>query len=327
MARDIFGASSMGYLVIESNRLERWRSLLQDGLGLHLAHADDEQLAFRMDAHQRRIILRRGPAEDVVAVGWQLRDQVTLDEVQRRLQRLGIDASAGTPTQARERGVRAFWQIMGPKRMAVELFVEALTTEQPLLMLNGGFITGEQGLGHLAITSRKPEQMRRFWQEIFDARHSDHIIERLGGVTLDIDFFRVNPRHHSIAIAHVKDLPLDPIRTRIQHFNLLTTSVADLTDAFLRCRALGFEMAHEIGEHPNDREQSFYVLSPSGFEIELGWNALQVDEATWEPTSYRGISLWGHKPQRQGRWNKLAGNLGNFGRGLRSLFNPEYSPL
>ncbi|MCY1288360.1 2,3-dihydroxybiphenyl 1,2-dioxygenase [compost metagenome] len=109
--------------------------------------------------------------------------------------------------------------------------------------------------------------------------------------------------------------------------NMLTVSVAELTAAFLRCRALDFEMAHEIGEHPNDREQSFYVLSPSGFEIELGWNALEVDEATWSTTTYEGISLWGHKPEKTGTWAKLTTNLSNFGRGLRSLFNPEYSPL
>lgn len=120
---------------------------------------------------------------------------------------------------------------------------------------------------------------------------------------------------------------MDPIRTKAQHMNLLTISVAELTAAFLRCRSLGFEMAHEIGEHPNDREQSFYVLSPSGFEVELGWNALEVDESTWATTTYQGISLWGHKPEKTGTWNKLTTNLGNFGRGLRSLLKPEYSPL
>ncbi|MDH0289476.1 VOC family protein [Pseudomonas sp. GD04087] len=327
MARDIFGASSMGYAVIESERMDRWRALLKAGIGLHEAQADSEVLAYRMDEHQRRIIVKRGATEDLVAVGWQLRDRSTLDEVLQRLKKLGIVATKGSPHQAAERGVREFWRVIGPKRLAIELFTEPLTDDRPLEMLSPGFITGEMGMGHLAITSRKPEQMRRFWQEVFDARHSDHIVERIAGVTLDIDFFRVNPRHHSIAIAVVKDLPMDPIRTRVQHMNLLTTSVSGLTDAFLRCRKLGFEMAHEIGEHPNDREQSFYVMTPSGFEMELGWNALEVVEETWLTTSYKGISLWGHKPEKQTRWKKLTTNLGNFGRGIRSLFNTEFSPL
>lgn len=327
MNQDIFGASSMGYALIESNRLERWQAFLEDGIGLHLQHADRDCLAFRMDSHQRRIIVKRGPAEDFAAIGWQLRDQATLDIVLQRLQARGIAVQASSAAEAVERGVTRFWRVNGPKRLAVELFVEPLTTNEALDMLCAGFITGEAGMGHLAITSRRAKDMRRFWEEIFDARQSDSIVEQLAGVTLDIEFFRVNPRHHSIAIAQVRDLPIDPIRTKAQHMNLLVTSVAELTAAFLRCRQLGFEMAHEIGEHPNDREQSFYVLSPSGFEIELGWNALEVDESTWQPTTYQGISLWGHKPQKLGTWNKLKTNLGNFGRGLRSLLKPEYSPL
>lgn len=327
MNQDIFGASSMGYAVIESNHLERWQALLQKGIGLHLQHIDEQLLVFRMDQHQRRLIVKRGPAEDFTAIGWQLRDQATLDIVRRRLDARGIAIQESTSAEATERGVARFWRLIGPKRLAIELFIEPLTEEEPLQMLSQGFITGAVGMGHLAITSRRGKDMRRFWQEIFDARQSDTIVEQLGGVTLDIEFFRVNPRHHSIAIAQVRGLPIDPIRTQAQHFNLLVTSVNELTEAFLRCRQLGFEMAHEIGEHPNDREQSFYVLSPSGFEIELGWNALEVDEASWQTTTYQGISLWGHKPQKLGAWHKLKTNLGNFGQGLRSLRQSEYSPL
>ncbi|EJM27462.1 VOC family protein [Pseudomonas sp. GM25] len=324
---DIFGASSMGYALIESRHLARWRELLQHGIGLHLASSDEQTLAFRMDQHQRRIIIQRGPQEDFLAVGWQLRDQATLDEVLKRLQRLGIQAQPSQPEEAAQRGVKRFWRVLGPKRMAVELFWEPLLTDKPLNMLSAGFITGSAGMGHLAITSRKPQQMQRFWQEIFDARASDHIVERIAGVTLDIDFFRVNERHHSIAIARLRGLPMDPIRTRVQHMNMLTTSVSELTNAYLRCRTLGFEMAHEIGEHPNDREQSFYVMSPSGFELELGCNARVVDEAHWRTTSYQGISLWGHRPQKSGAWHTLTTNLANFARGTRSLLKPEYSPL
>ena len=40
---NIFGASSMGYALIETNRLDQWRALLQEGIGLHLACADDSK--------------------------------------------------------------------------------------------------------------------------------------------------------------------------------------------------------------------------------------------------------------------------------------------
>ncbi|MCU1718715.1 VOC family protein [Pseudomonas sp. 5P_3.1_Bac2] len=327
MPMDIFGASSMGYVVIESAQLSRWQALLTQGIGLHQQQADADCLAFRMDQHQRRIIICRGPAENVTAIGWQLRDQATLDTVLQRLAARGIKVTTSTPEQAAERGVQAFWRLLGPKALAIELFIQPLLSREPLNMLCAGFVTGACGMGHVAITSRRGKTMRRFWEEIFDARHSDSIVEKMAGVTLDIEFFRVNPRHHSIAIAQVRGLAIDPIRTQVQHLNLLTTSVADLTACFLRCRQLGFAIAHEIGEHPNDREQSFYVLSPSGFELEVGWNALEVDERNWRPAHYQGISLWGHKAEKHGAWHALSQNLGNFAQGLRSLRNPEYSPL
>ena len=54
-----------------------------------------------------------------------------------------------------------------------------------------------------------------------------------------------------------------------------------MTEAYRRLRELGFAIANGIGQHPNDRELSFYVASPSGFEIELGWNPIVVtDEAS-----------------------------------------------
>jgi catechol 2,3-dioxygenase-like lactoylglutathione lyase family enzyme len=223
--------------------------------------------------------------------------------------------------------VSRFLRVKGPKGLPLELFVAPQTSSEPLDMLCSGFVTGAGGMGHVAMTTRLPEEARSFWREIFDARLSDEIVEQLAGVTLDIGFLRLNERHHSVALAAVRGLKLDPIRTRVQHFNLLAASLDDVAAAYRRCKALGFAMAHEIGQHPNDKEVSFYVLSPSGFEVELGCDALTVDEAGWMPTSYQGISLWGHKPQHNTLFDKLAVNAGNFWRGLLSLLRPEYSPL
>jgi 2,3-dihydroxybiphenyl 1,2-dioxygenase len=324
---DLFGAVSLGYLVVESRRLERWQVFLKDGLGLHLAASAADSLAFRMDGHARRLIVKHGPAEDVAALGIQLRDAAALQTVLDRLKLRCVQTEDGSEAEAALRGVRRFLRVKGPKGLAVELFVDPCTSAEPLDMLASGFVTGAGGMGHVAMTTRLPEAARGFWREIFDARLSDEIVENLAGVTLDIGFLRFNERHHSVALATVRGLKLDPIRTRVQHFNLLAASLDDVAAAFRRCKALGFEMAHEIGQHPNDKEISFYVLSPSGFEVELGCDALTVDETDWRPASYQGISLWGHKPQNRSLLNKLAINAGNFWRGLLSLLRPEYSPL
>jgi catechol 2,3-dioxygenase-like lactoylglutathione lyase family enzyme len=247
--------------------------------------------------------------------------------VQRCLKARDIPFHEGSSEGAAERGVKAWWHFEGPKRLGVEIFCDADTTTEPLWMLSSGFVTGAGGMGHVAITSRLPEKMLRFWREIFDARTSDYIEENIGGLTLDITFTRFNERHHSVAIAATRGLRLDPIRTRVQHVNLLVATLDDLGTAYRRLVSQGFEIAHEIGQHPNDKEVSFYVVTPSGFELELGWNPIIVEEANWKPADYYGISLWGHKPRKATLLNFMATNAGNLRRGLKSLLRPEYSPL
>lgn len=326
-AVDIFGSVNMGYVIVDSLRLDDWRRFLKQGLGLHEAAADDRALAFRVDAHARRFIVRRGDAEDVTVSGWQVRDAAALAIIRERLAARDIPVETGSAEEAAFRGVKSFIRVRGPKDMAIEIFTDALLADAPPRVLPSGFVTGESGLGHFAITSKRPEKMLRFWQEIFDARLSDRIAQPMAGIILDISFLRLNERHHSIAVATTRGLRLDPIRTRVQHMNLLVETLEDLSAAFERLTDLGYAMPHEIGQHPNDREVSFYVLSPSGFEIELGWNALRVDEATWKQGSYNAISVWGHKPGRNSSIDKLLLNLGNFRRGLGSLLNAEYSPF
>jgi len=69
--------------------------------------------------------------------------------------------------------------------------------------------------------------------------------------------------------------------------------------AYERVIATGFHMQWNVGQHTNDRELSFYCVTPSGFEWELGWNPIVVTpdlEQTWAPKTYDGISIWGHTP-------------------------------
>ncbi len=148
---------------------------------------------------------------------------------------------------------------------------------------------------------------------------SDYIDETISGVKLKIRFLRVNERHHSIAIAAVRGLPVNPIRTRVQHLNIQATELDDMVDSYQRVTALGFDMALAIGQHTNDRELSFYAVTPSGFEWEVGWNPIVVDETTWEPTTHHGISIWGHTPVGETIIDKLA----EFKNGARSLISRE----
>ena len=319
---DLFGKARMGYALIESQKLDDWQRFTREALGLDVQQ-DGDSLVCRLDEHARRLVISRGALEDVAALGYQLDDQASLETVLQRLHQHGVSAEKGDARGAALRGVEAYWRCIGPKGLPVEFYVTPTLSDAPLQMLASGYLTGSAGMGHVAITSRKPEAMLAFWQEILDARHSDDIEQKMSGLMLDIRFLRLNERHHSVAVACTRGKRMDPIRTRIQHMNIQCATLEDMTAAFQRCRQLGYRIMMGVGQHTNDRELSFYVQSPSGFEIEYGWDPIAVEEAHWQPTLHQGISTWGHKPLD----HNLLDELRQAARAVRSLLRSEYTPF
>ncbi|OTG92114.1 VOC family protein [Acinetobacter sp. ANC 3813] len=325
---NIFGKVKIGYLIAESSKFDEWIDFAQKCLGLMLSERTEQALSFRIDDHQKRLIIQKGVQEDVTHLGVQLADQSVLQEVLRRFDQRGIDYAQGTAEDAVLRRVKAFWTLRGPKDIQLELFIDALHTQDDLETKVSGFYTGDCGMGHVALTSRKPEKMIRFWQEFFDARLTDTIEQKINGVILDVSFLRLNERHHSVAVARTRgSVHLDPIRTRIQHVNFQVLDIEDVTASYQRCKDYGFHVVWDVGLHTNDREVSFYVASPSDFEVELGWNPIKIDEAVWTPVKHTSISVWGHKPRNPTPAHKLLHEFGQLNRGLKSLKRDEYSPI
>jgi hypothetical protein len=65
-----------------------------------------------------------------------------------------------------------------------------------------------------------------------------------------------------------------------------------------------------------------WTTTPSGFELEVGWNPLVVTanlEATREPATYQGISVWGHTPVGE----DVIQRLRMVGQALRSVRTSE----
>lgn len=297
---DVFGKVHLGYVVVETQKFDDWRRFGRDAIGMHLDETAPGVMRFRVDDNQCRFLLQRGPAEDTTALGWELDDDETFDTVEKRIRDRGVPVIEGSVEEAELRGVERFLRFPGPNGLTQEIYVHPRPAAEPLrLVAAGGFVTGADGLGHVAIATKKPHQMRGYYSTVFDARLSDYIDETINGLKFKIRFLRVNERHHTVAIAAVNRLPLNPIRTRIQHCNVQVAELDDMTLAYQRVKQLGFEMALSVGQHTNDKELSFYAVTPSGFEWELGWNPIVVDESTWEPTTHQGISIWGHTPEGQ----------------------------
>ena len=295
MNPSIFGKVHLGYIVIETQKFSEWRRFGRDAIGMHCDDVSSGVMRWRLDDNVWRVLLQRGPAEDVTTLGWQLDDDETFDALLARIRQHGVPAIEGTDEEAALRGVERLVRFPGPNGLTQEVFTRARVGIAPLQMAaHGGFVTGAAGMGHVALTTTRPHQLRGYFTTVFDARLSDFIDETISGIKFKIRFLRVNERHHSVAIAAVNRMPLNPIRTRVQHLNIQVADLDDMTGAYQRVRELGFRMALGVGQHTNDKELSFYAVTPSGFEWEVGWNPIVVDETTWEPTTYQGISIWGH---------------------------------
>jgi 2,3-dihydroxybiphenyl 1,2-dioxygenase len=316
----IFGNVHLGYIVIETDRFADWRRFGRDAIGMHLDETLRDVMRFRLDNHECRFVLQRGPAEDVTAVGWHVDDHRTFDEIVSRVTGHGVPITEGTAEEAALRGVERLTRFPGPNGLTQEIFTRARRGATPLDMAaSGGFVTGEGGIGHVAVTSTKPHQIRGYYDTVFDARLTDYIDETISGLRFKIRFLRVNQRHHSVAIAAANRLPINPIRTRVQHLNIQVADLDDMTASYQRVKELGFDMALAVGQHTNDRELSYYAMTPSGFEWEVGWNPIVVDEKTWEPTTYQGISIWGHTREGQ----TIIEKLGQFKTAVQSLLHRE----
>ena len=320
MIPSVFGKAHLGYFVIETQKFSDWRRFGRDAIGMHLDDGPSDTMRFRLDDNECRFLLQHGPAEDVTALGWHLDDHEAFDTVLARVKGHGVPVTEGTDEEAALRGVERLVRFPGPNGLDQEVFTRARTGAAPLRMVTGGgFVTGAAGMGHVAITTRKPHQLRGYYDAVLDARLSDYIDETISGLKFKIRFLRVNERHHTVAIAAVNGVRLNPIRTRVQHLNIQVAELDDMVGASQRVKQLGFRMALGVGQHTNDKELSFYAMTPSGFEWEVGWNPIVVDEATWEPATHQGISIWGHTREGQTIVEKLA----QFKTGAASLLHQE----
>jgi len=188
------------------------------------------------------------------------------------------------------RGAARRYLLHDPAGVPVELVSGLARAAAPFRSerVPGGFVADERGLGHVVLTTNDKAASRAFYERL-GFKLSDHIVCEVFGFPVDLSFFHCNARHHSLAFG-------GPLEKRLHHFMVEVADVDQVGRAYDRAIAGGTRIMQTLGRHPNDRMLSFYARTPSRFELELGWGGREVDDATWEPTTYDHISEWGHHP-------------------------------
>ena len=61
----------------------------------------------------------------------------------------------------------------------------------------------------------------------------------------------------------------------------------------------GIPVVSSLGRHSDDQMVSFYMSTPSGFEVEYGWGGRLVDAAVWQAQRHDRGTIWKHKVQME----------------------------
>ena len=278
---------SLGYIGIESMKLDEWRTYCTDFLGLMDMSAGADELRFRMDDQGWRIGIQQGEKEDLIFAGFDVRDQETLSAICDQLASLGYEA-VNNEELAAQRGVAALCTVTDPDGLQVELYSGATEiAEVPFASPAGvsGFITGDQGLGHIVLYTKDVDKKYEFYTDGLGFRLSDTIL--MFG-QLKLTFLHCNPRHHTLALAAA------PLDKHLNHFMVQAGSLNDVGFADDRALAMDVPVSTSLGCHTNDRMVSFYTRTPSGFDVEFGYGARTVDE-NWSVAHHNSPSIWGHR--------------------------------
>jgi 2,3-dihydroxybiphenyl 1,2-dioxygenase len=248
---------------------------------------------YRLDDLAWRIAVETGEADDLAYVGFEVAGPAELEAVRARLTEGGVAVGNGDPDLLAERGVLGLIACRDPDGLAVEVFYgPTLRTEAPFASPAGiaGFVTGDQGLGHVVLSTKDMAAARRFYQDLLGFRLSDIIrMQPTPQFGFDMEFFHCNPRHHTLALMPV------PLPRRLHHFMIQVATLDAVGFALERAEAAGTTITAGLGKHTNDQMVSFYSRTPAGFEVEFGQGAIEVDDATWRVSRHDKPSSWGHK--------------------------------
>lgn len=295
------GVHSLGYVVVETTDLERWRELAVDVLGLAPGKGPDPAaLYLRVDERAARLVVHPGTTDRLVSVGWECRDRETFRAVVARLEEHGVAVKAGSDADADDRRVQEIAFCEDPSGTALELFHGAALVHKTLVTPHAGrFVTAGQGMGHIVLPTRGgpagAEASYDFYTRLlgFRSRGSFKLPPGMPGAPPDarlyLRFLSCNERHHALALA---PWPQD---NGIIHLMLEVETLDMVGCALDRLHKRKFPLSSTLGRHTNDKMVSFYVGTPSGFDIELGCEGLRITEDDYTAEDITADSVWGHR--------------------------------
>lgn len=282
--------SELAYIELGVSNLANWQRYATEVLGLS-AEMQDGTLLLKSDSSIWRIKVVDSGEDDIRCAGFRVDNDQALQTISRQLHDIGFSVNELGGAEKTARGVDALMSCVDPFGLQIELFLGDRSSEAAFVSPQdvNGFVTGSQGLGHMVLFVPDADAAIAFYQHGLGFRLSDNITMGPEGHQIELTFLHCNSRHHTLALA-----PVSAPR-KLNHIMLEVTNLDDVGFGLDRAMAQSTPITSSIGCHTNDKMVSFYMQTPSGFDIEYGFGGIEIDDDTWQTTHYDKPSIWGHK--------------------------------
>ena len=287
---DIRGLS---YFVAQSPDPVAWQRYAEDVLGMMVTPAPSGGLYVKMDERPFRMLIVPGDEARYLASGWELGNEAAFNAAIDTLNQADISWRQGSAEQCEQRGVQALVHVTDPSGNRHELSWGHRSDCQPFVSPQGvpRFITGDMGLGHTVLPAPNFDATLAFAKDVLGFELSDIFNFRPdpSAPPIRIHFLHCkNSRHHSLALAEY------PVPSGCVHVMVEVDNMTEVGRAHDRRLAHEVPLSATLGQHLNDRMTSFYMKTPSGFDLEYGYGGLLVDWQAHSAFEFTRVSLWGH---------------------------------
>ncbi len=285
----------LGYVGIEAPDPKGWLEFGTEVCGLAPANsmpggargavAENGSVYLKMDDRQWRVAVHPAESAGIAYLGFEVAGIEEVDDAIAELHSRGVAARKGSAEEAAERGVGTLAVLEDPSGNRIELFAVPVRDGGFASPHGADFLTGSLGMGHVNLYVPDMEAALEFYIGTLGFKRSDFI---RFGPGFSAQFLRCTPRHHSVALLHVGDM------SGLQHLMVEVTSLDDVGRALDRALERGVHISSTLGRHKNDGVYSFYMRSPSGFDLEIGWDGVHVGD-DWIENEFADGDIWGHQ--------------------------------
>ena len=249
-----------------------------------------------MDEKSFRYHISTGESKRYLAAGFNLKDKEAFEQAKNELTDANISFESFAADVITSRCVADGISLKDPAGNALELSYGSLDSSEPFLSPQDikGFVTKGLGFGHVVFAAPELEVAHRFYLDVLGFGDSDYMNFPMGPAPdapeVKLNFMHCdNPRHHTVALYESPIPPSGLIHTMVE-----VNNIDEVGHGLDRAMQNNVHISSSLGRHSNDMMVSFYMQTPSGFDLEFGYDGWQVDWTTFTKQESKMPSFWGH---------------------------------